>query len=296
MPRRPRLHVPGGLFHIVLRGNGRQDIFFDVQDRLLWEQCLQTELDRHKHRVHAYCWMTNHVHLAIEAHTAPLGGFMATLASRYAKALNKKLRRSGHLFERRYRSTLVQAESYLLELVRYIHLNPVRAGIVSDPSQYRWSSHAAYFGGTSPRWLTSKKVLLAFGKNEQLGRRSYAKFMQEVPSRTVIDNMQVWRDQDDGVLGDEDFLRSVTEAARLAPAIGSLDIIVEQACLRYGVTEADLASPSRSRLYAKVRAAIALEAFDRGVASVTEVARRFGRTQPSLSRAMGRLRKRETSR
>ena len=132
MPRKPRLHVPGGLYHVILRGNDRQNIFFDTEDRRRWESLIEEGLRRYKHRIHAYCWMTNHVHMAIQCHDVPLSGFMSLVASRYARSTNKKVNRTGHLFERRHRAILVQADSYLKELVRYIHFNPVRSGLVDD--------------------------------------------------------------------------------------------------------------------------------------------------------------------
>lgn len=100
VPRKPRLHVPGGFYHVIARGNDRQDIFLDDDDRLRWEQLLREGLDRHGHRIHAYCWMTNHVHVAIQAGKKPLARFMGSLLSRYAKEFNRKTGRSGHVFER----------------------------------------------------------------------------------------------------------------------------------------------------------------------------------------------------
>ena len=85
MSRQPRLHLPGGFYHVILRGNGRQPIFFDNQDRDRWQEILQKALTRYRHRLHAYCWMTNHVHMAIQAGAEPLADFMRILASRYAK-------------------------------------------------------------------------------------------------------------------------------------------------------------------------------------------------------------------
>ncbi len=290
MPRKPRLHVPGGLFHIVLRGNGRQDIFFESADRLLWETYLRASLNRFGHRIHAYCWMTNHIHMAIQANDLPLSRFVGTVASRYAKAINKRLERSGHLFERRYRSTLVQADTYLMELVRYIHLNPVRAGIVTDPEVYPWSSHATYLGKESKPWLMTAWVLGAFGETQRRARQSYARFIQAAQQDSILEEFRKSSDQHDHALGDDAFLESVERSERRTIAMETLDSIITTACETHGVTEANLASPSLSRLHARVRAEIALEALDNGVASVTEVARRFGRDQPSLSRSMSRLR------
>ena len=154
MPRKPRLHVPGGIYHVILRGNGCQTNFYDADDRQRWESYIQSGVQRYQHRVHAYCWMTNHVHLAVQANVNPLSQFMAFVASQYARSTNRKMGRSGHLFERRYRAILVQSDSYLMELVRYIHLNPLRAGMIKDLTDYAWSSHAAYQGAACPDWLT----------------------------------------------------------------------------------------------------------------------------------------------
>jgi REP element-mobilizing transposase RayT len=148
--------VPGGLYHVILRGNGRQTIFFDADDRQRWESLIEEGVSRYAHRIHAYCWMTNHVHLAIQCHDIPLAKLMGFVASQYARSTNKKINRSGHLFERRHRAILVQADSYLKELIRYIHQNPLRAGMVDDLTDYQWSSHLAYLQGKQPNWLTLK--------------------------------------------------------------------------------------------------------------------------------------------
>jgi len=106
-------------------------------------------------RVHAYCWMTNHVHLLMQVSEVTLGRAMQRIASRYARAVQKRRGTTGHLFERRHRAILIDADSYLLELIRYIHLNPVRARIVTDPADYPWSGHRAYLGLENTCWLTA---------------------------------------------------------------------------------------------------------------------------------------------
>jgi len=128
MARKPRLHVPGGLYHVILRGNGGQDIFFDDEDRYHLYLLLQHGVERYGHRIHGFCCMTNHIHLAIQVADEPLSGIMQNLSFRYTRWINKKQARTGHLFQGRYKSILVDADSYVLELVRYLHLNPVRAG------------------------------------------------------------------------------------------------------------------------------------------------------------------------
>ena len=296
MPRRPRLHVPGGLYHIILRGNARQDIFFSPPDQELWEELLAEGLSRHGHRVHAYCWMTNHVHMAIQAHRAPLSRFVATLASRYARALNKKLQRSGHLFERRYRSTLVQVDSYLLELIRYIHLNPVRAAIVTDPADYRWTSHRAYLGDRAPAWLTTGWVLSILGNSKVSARRAYAQLVPGHDWESTGEDFRAAQLQDDRVLGDDNFHRAVERHEEATPPAATVDEIVARVCSQYGTTEDELAAPTRTRHAARVRAEIALQAQALGAGTVAEIARRFNRSQAALSHSMARSRRKKGGR
>ena len=155
MPRPLRLHVPGAFYHVTLRGNHRQSIFFSVADRDLLDSLTAEVISRFAARLHAYCWMTNHVHMLIQVSDAPLGKLILRIAGRYARMTQKRLRTTGHLFEKRYHALLVDADEYLLELVRYIHLNPVRARMVQAPSEYRWSSHHVYAGTAEQAWVTT---------------------------------------------------------------------------------------------------------------------------------------------
>ena len=122
MARKPRLHVPGGVYHVMLRGNGGQDIFFDAEDRSHLYLLIQQGVERYRHRIHGFCCMPNHLHLVIQVKEAPLSQIMQNLAFRYTRWINTKHTRSGHVFQGRYKAILVEADRYLLELVRYIHL------------------------------------------------------------------------------------------------------------------------------------------------------------------------------
>ncbi len=144
MARKPRVHVPGGVYHVILRGNGGQDIFFRKEDRGELCRLLAEGTDRFEYRVHAYCLMTNHLHLAVEAGQVPLSRGMQNLSFRYTRWINRREKRTGHLFQGRYKALLVDRDAYLLELVRYIHLNPVRAELVDDPVDYPWSGRRGY--------------------------------------------------------------------------------------------------------------------------------------------------------
>jgi len=291
MPRRPRLHVPGGLYHVILRGNARGDIFFDTDDRLRWESILAEELERHGHRIHAYCWMTNHIHVAIQCGRKPLSGFMAGLSSRYAKSTNRKFARSGHLFERRYTPFLVQADSYLRELIRYIHQNPVRAGLTLDLAAYRWSSHSSYLGGSCPDWLTVDWVLHFFGNTELIARAAYTDFMQKDQQDSMLELFRKGGQTDDRVLGNDDFLESVTGPSAVPNAELNLEQIVDATCAKYGVDKENLRSASRDRKFARIRAEIGSRARENGTATVQEIASYFGRSHAAISRAITKFAK-----
>ncbi|MCP4307705.1 MAG: transposase [bacterium] len=179
MARKPRLHVPGGLYHVMLGGNGGQDVFYDEEDRYHLYLLIQQGVERYGHRIHAFCCMTNHIHLAIQVAEDPLSGIMQNLSFRYTRWINKKQARTGHLFQGRYKAILVDAHTYLLELVRYIHLNPVRAGMVEKPEDYAWSGHRAYMGIETLPWLETDWVLSQFAKRLTTCRKRYAVFVKE---------------------------------------------------------------------------------------------------------------------
>ena len=158
MARKPRVHCPGALYHVMLRGNGGQEIFFSQEDRFRFYLLVQEDIERYGHKVHAFCLMTTHVHLAIQVGEIGLPRIIQNLAFRYTRWGNWRQSRTGHLFQGRYKAVLVDADTYLLELTRYIHLNPVRSGIVRIPEDYPWSGHRAYLGLETIPWLTTEWV------------------------------------------------------------------------------------------------------------------------------------------
>ena len=291
MPRKPRLHVPGGLYHVILRGNGRQTIFFDAEDRRRWEALIQTGLGRYGHRLHAYCWMTNHVHMAIQCHDDPLANFMRFTASGYARSTNKKLNRSGHLFERRYRSILVDASLYAMQLVRYIHRNPLRAKLVERLSEYPWSSHAAYQTGIGPEWLTLDWALSMFGDSPASALRQYRHFVAlEDPSALTRQFTEGGAD-DERMFGTDDSGAWLNDTSTNSESRRPLSELMAEVCQEHGVSVSDLRSPSRERRYARARAEICALAIDAGIATNAELARFFNRSQSTISRATGQRRR-----
>lgn len=292
MSRRRRIHYPGALYHVILRGNARADIFFDRQDRRRWEALIDELLPEHGHQIHAYCWMSNHVHLALQSSDEPIAQFIAALAGRYAKLSNHKLGRSGHLFERRYRAILVQADAYLLELVRYIHQNPIRAGMVACLSDYPWCSHGAYLGGVKPSWLTVDWVLRMFDQSEVAARQAYSVFLTRRPSPSMRDRMSAGNRSDGRIIGDDHFQTAIAKHHKPSPS-SRLTELVQDICDQHGVMPEQLATPSRSRLNSDIRADIGNAAIEQNIARISDVARFFNRSSSGLSRAMAKRRKYE---
>lgn len=183
----------------------------------------------------------------------------------------------------------MQEDNYLLELVRYIHHNPQRAGIVEKIRDYRWSSHHAYAGTAQPPWLRTDLVFSQFSPNIQSAIHRYLDFVGEKQSSSVTELLRGGLADDHRALGDDAWLKEVLEDSDPKLEIESLDQLIARVCLRNDVTEVQLASRSHSHTNAKLRAEIALVATKYGIATVTEIARRFRRSQPVISRAMNRL-------
>jgi REP element-mobilizing transposase RayT len=178
MARKPRLHVPGGLYHVMLRGNAGQALFVDDEDCYHLYLLIQQGVERYGHRIHGFCCMTNHIHLAIQVAEEPLSRIMQNLSFRFTRWYNKRQIRTGHLFQGRYKAIVVDADPYLLALVRYIHLNPVRAGLVKNAKEYAWSGHRAYLGIDTLPWLETGWVLGQFAKPLKTARQRYKDFVE----------------------------------------------------------------------------------------------------------------------
>ncbi|MDQ6962322.1 MAG: transposase [Mariprofundaceae bacterium] len=153
MSRKPRVHLSGGYYHVMMRGNGGSPIFFSSADHTRFLLLMQEGLERYGHRIHAFCLMQNHVHLLIQVSDVPLSKIIQNLGFRYTRYINRCKQTTGHLFQGRYKAILIDADTYLLELIRYIHLNPVRAKVCSTPDLFAWSSHNSYINKQPIAWL-----------------------------------------------------------------------------------------------------------------------------------------------
>jgi REP element-mobilizing transposase RayT len=167
----------GALYHVITRGNNRQAIFKDEEDHRKFLALLEREKQRHPFYLYAYVLMTNHVHLLLERQDEPLSRVMQRVLTGYARYWNRKYRKVGHLFQGRYKAMLCQKEAYMSELVRYIHLNPVRAKLVRRAEDYRWSSHRAYLGQVRTPWVDSEVVLRYFGATKKRAVQMYRAFI-----------------------------------------------------------------------------------------------------------------------
>lgn len=177
MTRKSRIHYPGAVYHAILRGNNKQTIFFSDEDRTQFCLFLQETIEQYDCRIHGFCLMTNHVHLAVQVNLVPLSKNMQSLCTKYARWINWRYQRVGHLFQGRYKAILVEINSYLVELIRYIHLNPVRAKLVEQAKDYSWSGHKTYLGLEEIPWLTTDWVLSTFAEDRQLAQKHYKEFI-----------------------------------------------------------------------------------------------------------------------
>jgi putative transposase len=186
VPRPLRLRPAGGIFHITARGNRRQAIFLADADRERFLRLLENVVARFAWICHAYCLMDNHVHLLVETPQGNLSDGMQQLLGQYAQAFNRRHDVDGHLFQGRFDSKLVQSNWHLLELARYIVLNPVRAGMRVAAGDWPWSSYRAAAGEIrAPRFLTLDWLLGQFGRDLETARASYARFVLEAPIRAA---------------------------------------------------------------------------------------------------------------
>jgi len=212
MARPLRIEFAGALYHITSRGDRREAIFEDDEDRLAFLATLAEVVERFNWVCHAYCLMTNHYHLVVETPDGNLSKGMRQLNGVFTQASNRRHGRVGHLFQGRFKGVLVDKEPYLLELTRYVVLNPVRAGMVVHAGDWPWSSYGAMVGeATVPKWLATDGLLALFGARRGVARKRYQKFVAEGTGKGSI-----WSDVRQQIfLGDETFVERMQRQARV---------------------------------------------------------------------------------
>ncbi len=206
MARPLRIEFSGALYHITSRGDGREDIYLDKEDRDTYMIVLAEVCDLFNWSVHSWCQMTNHYHLLVETPDANLSKGMRYLNGIYTQRFNRKHLRVGHVYQGRFKAILIERDSYLLELARYIVLNPVRAGMVESAEQWNWSSYRMTAGlESSPDWFDREWILSCFSKNERVAIKSYMQFVasgMHQPSPWSMLKNQIY-------LGSDEFIEEV---------------------------------------------------------------------------------------
>ena len=209
MSRPLRIEYPGAFYHVTSRGNEQKDIFKSDADREQFLFYLSASCARYGTIIHAYCLMTNHYHLMLETPFGDLALIMKYINSSYTTYFNVKRKRVGHLLQGRYKAILIEADSYAAELSRYMHLNPVRAGMVKSPEDYIWSSYRFYANGSEPAWLTTGFILDYFGAGDTESRQNYRRYVNEKSTEEYTSPLiEVVGST---ILGSDDFVREIRE-------------------------------------------------------------------------------------
>lgn len=287
MARRKRHFLPRATYHVMLRGNDGQPIFFSESDRYRLCLLLQEGVEKFGHRILSFCFMTNHIHLAIQVGEVGLSSIMQNLAFRYTRYINWKLKRIGHLFQGRFKSVLVDSDRYLKALIRYIHLNPVKAVMTARPEDYRWSSHRAYLRTDDYAWLMFDHVLGKFGDSVSEAIKQFQEYV--LAGIGVEEEIDFEAGCVDGVLGDDDFIESTKMPLEVdydlrAPSV-KLEDLLQSAFHLYEVTEESLRMPGKSREQAHVRSILAAIVRSSHGVTLQDLSLYLGRDISTISKA-----------
>ena len=320
MPRIGRLHIPGGCYHVMGRGLERRRIFNTDVDKEDFLDRLGEALTRSGAQCLAWAMMSNHYHLLIRVGDQPLAKLMSPLLGGYAGHYNRRYRRSGYVFQSRYRSILCDADAYLLELVRYIHLNPLRAGIVSNLSRldrYRWTGHATLMGRRRGSWQSVEAVLNLFAIRLGTARKRYREFVAQgldeieaidfaggglVRSYGGWESIQRLRKEhshcigDERILGDSHFVeRAIAQDALNIDAATqrsrdgwNVDTLIRRVCSYCEIEEEQLRQKARANHLARAKALVCLWGTQELKLSMREIAQKLSISQPAVSQWVNR--------
>ncbi len=320
MPRLARIDAPGALHHIMARGMDRQKIFRSDTDRKDFVLRLGTIITQSRARCFAWALLPNHFHLLLQTGDVPLASVMRRLMTGYAVKFNHRHHRHGHLFQNRYKSYLCDKDAYFLELVRYIHLNPLRAGVVKDLptlALYAYAGHGAILGQQARPWQSIGDVLALFGNQMTASRRRYLQFVQQGVSQghredltggglvrsaggwTRVRSLRrkgVTIRSDERILGDSDFVTSVLARARealdrkyaLASEGIDFDAVLKCVARRMALSPMQIKMPSKIRRRVKARSLLCFWAARELGLTMTDLAKRLNLTVSAVSIAVRR--------
>ena len=320
MPRQARLDVPGALHHIMVRGINKSAIFDDDQDRQKFLERLGANIVEAKCSVYAWVLMTNHVHILFKSGSKGISAVMRKLLTWYALYYNRRHRRTGHLFENRYKSILCDEDNYLLALIRYIHLNPIRAGMaktMEELDRYPWSGHSAVMSKRKCLWMDTDYVLLQFNDTKRKARNAYRQFVQEgigmgrKPELTgggLVRSLGGWSqvqsaqrkgqktEYDERILGSGDFVTAIFKEAeekqlrqfKIKRTGLTITGIIEKECKTARISEKELKTGSKRMIVRNVREKIARRGVEELGLTSTEIARNLGVCTSTVTRALSR--------
>jgi len=287
MARKPRVEFEGAFYHVIVRGNQRQKIFRDDRDRLYYLKRVEHYRQRYQFRIYAYVLMSNHVHFLLETGKTPLSKIVQGIQFTYTQYYNRRYRTVGHLFQGRYKAILCDRDAYLLELVRYIHLNPARLKNPEELATYRWSSHGAYLGRKGSVAIDTTLVLNQLGNSASQAYKAYRKFIDD--GRGLGHDDHYYQVVDQRFLGDEKFVGQIAERAprgEIRPGGRKLrfEKLLPVVAQVHGCGVNDLTAAGRQRAWAKPRAQLAYLARDWCAMKAIEIARRLHRDASMVSR------------
>ncbi|MDA8164313.1 MAG: transposase [Desulfobacteraceae bacterium] len=321
MPRQARLDAPGTLHHVIVRGIEKRRIIKDNKDREDFVRRMGEIALAGNTFIYAWALMTNHAHILLRSGPDGLSSYMRRLLTGYATRYNRRHNRHGHLFQNRYKSIICEEEPYFLELVRYIHLNPLRAGLVKDLSGlagYRWSGHGVLMGQHSNDWQACPDVLERFGKTAAKARIAYEKYVSEgmaqlyrpdlvggglVRSRggwsevKALRKLGITEASDDRILGSGAFVERLLQEATgqvrrhfAGPGTGKeIEQTVLATCEQAGISIEELRSGSRRKPVAEIRRQLVRKLVQGHGVSLAESARQTGVSTSAISRILARL-------
>lgn len=280
-----RQHFIGGIYHVMLRGNNKQIIFLDNNDQLKFLALLSEIIKKYLAKLHAYCLMPNHIHLIFEVNTFSLSSIMHSLECRYVKFFNKKYKRSGHLFQGRYKSISVTRDRYFLNLIRYLHQNPVRARLIKTIDDPWNSSHFAYLGNEDIPWLTKQLILSYFDNTKVNIIDQYRAYMSYTLNKEEIKELLKQQKLNDRI-PPESFTKStqVSETSVHVSPLYTIENILELCEKEFKTSRYNLISNSRTKNVARVRILAITLAYLTKTDSLKNLASYFSKNYSTLSK------------
>lgn len=284
---RRRLNVPGGTYYVVQLSTAQQQLFSEPGHYALFESLLARAVQRTHTKVLGYCWLPRSAHLVLQAGAVPIGRFLQGFTASYARSVHRQMRASGHLFAERYRAALLDPERWLIPLIRYIHYLPVHEGLASTPEQWAHSSHAAYVKSKRVSWLSTQETLRLINSGDS-ARETYASLMSRPPAAREIRLFEFGGAADPSIIGEP--IDIPQRASPRATHRFTVEAIINAVLQLVDIEREDLFSSSRRQEVVLARAAIAWHVTERGLATLRDIAERFGRDPSTLSVAIRRYR------